>query len=479
MFAVCLSARFWIRFAALLLMCTPLFRCTLNPTAMGWETNSETNRAFFSTDISAYIAQKARCELRDAFVGLAADLIEQKSVDRKIADNLRENPALIANLDPWNIDPVTQVRASMIQGSTFLLNFDLKMTENNTHTAMVGLTPGEGPHVLKIGISNHIAKLDRDNQRKFEFPTQKIGDLQNIDCPDDPQTRFENFAYPTSGAIGMRKTARFFASFLQIDTSSDRRELWAQDALGAAYYDLVGPRKATISELDKKVAISNMQARAMQLRQYNIADKRQRACYTAILQRAGQYFAKYFYERGRKGSKPLAALSETLQFTTKLDGGINPSIEFAAGALSLKSLGWQASNSRTDLHKVTFTGTPSPKPDFKESTSVVVPIAKASSEDVEARLTAEVKVKLDGKTPPASDCAAPVSAGGNAGIMSLDRTKRAGAPGFDAAKRPPVGEAGLFVSPAPDPAADALADEMIRRSRDEEKLRDALRSLTE
>lgn len=79
--------------------------------------------------------------------------------------------------------------------------------------------------------------------------------------------------------------------------------------------------------------------------------------YVEILDIAGRIYNYLLYTRGQiNGKKP--ASTDTITFTTTLDGGVNPSITFGnAGSFKVNLLGWTASNQRVDTHKLTLSAT--------------------------------------------------------------------------------------------------------------------------
>lgn len=236
--------------------------CSINPTPRGFAPNPEGEMSF-TEDMSAYIAEKARCELRDAFVILVSRLLE-KRFSKIPPKELAQSPGLIKELQPWDVDPVAQVRSSIFTNSTFKLDFNVKTTEKNNNAFSLGLLPKLGNPQLTLAVPDHSANLTRDNERKFGLESIEIEELQTIDCHNDPKTsRTVNILYPTTGNIGLSKTVAFFASFLQIGTTKEEREVWAERSLAEAYVSLIGV------EADRETIATHMERIIERIRRFS------------------------------------------------------------------------------------------------------------------------------------------------------------------------------------------------------------------
>ncbi len=367
--------------------------CSINPTPFGYSLSIPLE------DYTAVIVRQVRCEVRDAFIARMAGLIgsyEDFPGASTIAEEIMINPAEIQDVQLYDMDPRALVQATFFQNSSVSYEFDLTMTESNNHSATASISPTMGDHPFTLGINEQKLNLKRINKRTFNISQTRIGALQQFDCTTNQYGKTEkskspkhiDWIYPMRGKINLAKTVNFFVAHALVDTTIPMREDWSEEAVTDAALELSG---GWMNSIEKVLEFTKITRQCNKDEKPNC--KIANTCHSEIIQRAGTYYNRKIYEDTIPSKKDIPPLTDKLQFTTEVTGGLHPSIKFSTvnASFKLQSLGLSVTPSRTDAHIVSVVMTPKVKAP-KSTVVEEVTIGKEAGYELKVALPPQPKV---------------------------------------------------------------------------------------
>ena len=347
------------------LLLISLAGCSTFPTPFGSRDGE------FIHDYTLDIIRHVRCEARDAMIYRAAFLMERLATSgevsqdvaeglTKISNALNGNPATLAKLNFSDIDPRVYVLASPILKSTAGLKFEFNITENNNRKFSPSLIASTGSSVVTIGGLSASLDRARSNKTNLTEPASDFDSFQFIDCSGDSGDRRKiadkkNYHYPLKGKIDLDKSINTFVEYFLIDIGrlKYRVELAENSLLNAIKLvdGSISSRKSAINVMktfgNKLEACKN----SINADCYPIE-----ACYSGILEKAGfNYLSKLYNDpKFRLSTSAAKTFTDVIKFTTKVSGGIDPSIKFnVARSFQVETLGFSFKPDRSDTHQVT------------------------------------------------------------------------------------------------------------------------------